>query len=312
VIAASAGGLGERPRRAASAIGDRRSAIGGQAGGRRRSAVAGRQSAGGVGDRRRFAGMHRRMGGWHRGQDGGCVTSTLTIEGWRVTGRARNRRDSMPSPLASTSASPHASTSAAPGRGRLEGWTLTLAAAAGIAAVSAAIVIAGAASAGALGAALRFTARTSFALFLLAFTASSLHRLWPGRFTRWQLRNRRYLGVGFAASHLIHAAAILALSALDPAAFVERAGAGSRIPGLVAYALLLAIAATSFDRTAAWLGRRAWTWLHRIGGWYLWLVFAQAFLRRAPHAPAYWLPAALAIAALALRVVAWRGRARRR
>lgn len=192
----------------------------------------------------------------------------------------------------------------------LEGWSLTLALAAAIGSLAAAIVLAGRGGPDAIGLAIQVTARTSFALFTAAFTASAAYRLWPGRFTRWQRRNRRYLGVAFAASHLVHAAAIIALAVLQPAAFHERAGSMTPVPGLVGYGLLLAMAATSFDRTAAWLGPRAWKVLHTVGAIYLWGAFVTSFLVRALRMPAYWVAVALAIAAMALRVVAWRqGRA---
>ena len=46
---------------------------------------------------------------------------------------------------------------------------------------------------------IRFTARTSLLFFCLAFSAAALARLWPNGWTRWLRRNRRYLGVTFAA-----------------------------------------------------------------------------------------------------------------
>ena len=55
---------------------------------------------------------------------------------------------------------------------------------------------------------IRFTARTSLVLFCLAFAGAALARMWPNAWTRWLRRNRRYLGVSFAASHAIHAVAI--------------------------------------------------------------------------------------------------------
>jgi sulfoxide reductase heme-binding subunit YedZ len=191
----------------------------------------------------------------------------------------------------------------------LEGWPLTLLATAIIASLAAAIVLAGGAGPEAIGRAIRLTARTSFALFLAAFTASAAHRLWRSRFTRWQLRNRRYLGVAFAGSHAVHAAAIATLAVLAPVAFHDHAADMARAPGLIAYGFLAAMTATSFDRTAAWLGRRAWRALHLVGSIYLWGAFVQAFFRRALHAPGYWLPVALAVAAIAVRIIAWhRGR----
>src|ERR1700746_1579897 len=64
---------------------------------------------------------------------------------------------------------------------------------------------------------IRFTARTSLLFFCLAFSAAALAWLWPNAFTRWQRRNRRYLGVTFAASHALHAVAIIAFAQIDPA-----------------------------------------------------------------------------------------------
>src|SRR5471032_761018 len=63
---------------------------------------------------------------------------------------------------------------------------------------------------------IRFTARTSLLLFCLAFGAGALARLWPNAWTRWQRRNRRQLGVSFAASHFIHAIAIVLFAAMSP------------------------------------------------------------------------------------------------
>src|SRR6202020_3114754 len=67
---------------------------------------------------------------------------------------------------------------------------------------------------------IRFTARTSLLLFCLAFSAAALARLWPNSWTKWQRRNRRYLGVSFATSHGIHAAAIICFAAMAPADYM--------------------------------------------------------------------------------------------
>jgi hypothetical protein len=56
---------------------------------------------------------------------------------------------------------------------------------------------------------LRATARISMALFCAAFSAGSLDQLLHRRPTRWMVRNRRHLGLGFAASQAIHLAAIV-------------------------------------------------------------------------------------------------------
>src|SRR5882762_10107973 len=98
---------------------------------------------------------------------------------------------------------------------------------------------------------IRFTARSSLLLFCLAFGAAALARLWPNAWTRWQRRNRRYLGLSFAASHAVHAVAIVAFAKMDPAAFAEATSAASYIFGGIGYAFIIAMSATSFDRTAA-------------------------------------------------------------
>src|SRR5271169_6501450 len=114
---------------------------------------------------------------------------------------------------------------------------------------------------------IRFTARTSLLFFCLAFSAAALGRLWPNAFTRWQRRNRRYLGVTFAASHALHAVAIVAFANMDPLGFAAATSLASYIFGGIGYAFIIAMTATSFDATSAALGPRAWRALHLVGGY---------------------------------------------
>src|SRR5689334_11188092 len=79
--------------------------------------------------------------------------------------------------------------------------------------------------------AIRFTARTSLFLFCLAFSAAALARLWPNAWTRWQRRNRRYLGVSFAASHGMHLIAIVCFALMDPAGYQAATSPASYIFG---------------------------------------------------------------------------------
>jgi DMSO/TMAO reductase YedYZ heme-binding membrane subunit len=151
---------------------------------------------------------------------------------------------------------------------------------------------------------LRATARTSLILFVAAFIASALRRLVRTPLTAWLLRNRRQLGVSFAISHAIHGAAIVAL--------VRMTGRGSdattAIAGGIGYLLLAAMAATSFDRTAAWLGPRAWSRLHRFGILYLWFIFAFTYVGSALRDPLAAASLLVLFAALGVRLVARRRR----
>ena len=151
---------------------------------------------------------------------------------------------------------------------------------------------------------IRFTARTSLLLFCLAFSAGALARLWPNAWTRWQRRNRRYLGVSFAASHGIHAVAIACFAAMDPAGFMAATSAASYVFGGIGYAFIIAMTATSFDRTAHAIGPRAWRILHLTGGYYLWFQFMVSFGKRIPDMPLYALFLIPLLAVMALRLIA--------
>jgi sulfoxide reductase heme-binding subunit YedZ len=154
----------------------------------------------------------------------------------------------------------------------------------------------------------RGTARTSVVLFALAFGASSLRSFWRTPATRWLLANRRYIGVSYAVSHVIHA---LALAALYPASEDFRSGlnAVTLVGGGLAYVFTLAMAFTSSDAAVAALGLSRWRLLHTIGGWYIWLIFTQSYLPRAIQMPAY-IPAAALLIALAAARLASRSRRR--
>lgn len=151
---------------------------------------------------------------------------------------------------------------------------------------------------------IRATARTSLILFALAFTASAMIELAPAAFTRWQRRNRRYLGVSFAVSHFIHLAAILALAVVDRASFWQITSITTIVLAGTAYLFIAAMAATSFDRAAAWMGPRRWRALHLVGGWYIWISFAVAVGRRVPDDSFYWPMAMLVLAIVVVRLVA--------
>ncbi len=158
---------------------------------------------------------------------------------------------------------------------------------------------------------IRFTARTSLLFFCLAFSAAALARLYPNAWTRWQRRNRRALGVTFAASHGLHAIAIGAFAAMDPAGFAAATNLGSYVFGGIGYAFIIAMTATSFDRTAAAIGPRAFRLLHLSGGYYLLIQFMIAFGKRIPEMPLYSLFLIPPLTVLALRMIAMVPRAER-
>jgi DMSO/TMAO reductase YedYZ heme-binding membrane subunit len=157
----------------------------------------------------------------------------------------------------------------------------------------------------------RATARTSLALFGVAFAASALRRLWRTPATAWLLRERRYLGLSFAFSHLLHALAIYALSLVLGDAF--ETNLVTIVFGGGAYVMIALMAATSSDRAVAKLGRRRWRLLHLVGGYWVWIIFANSYTARAVMAIARgseslaYVPVALFVwAIVGLRFAAWR------
>ena len=156
---------------------------------------------------------------------------------------------------------------------------------------------------------IRFTARTSLLFFSLAFSAAALARLWPNGWTRWQRRNRRYLGVTFAASHGIHAIVIVCFAVMDPAGFAAATSIVSYIFGGIGYVVIIAMTATSFDRTASAIGPRTWRMLHLSGGYYLLFQFMVSFGKRIPEMPLYALFLIPLVAVFALRMISMAARA---
>jgi hypothetical protein len=152
--------------------------------------------------------------------------------------------------------------------------------------------------------AVRYTARSSLVLFCLAFSARATLTLFPSMWSRWQFRNRRYLGLSFATSHALHAVAVVAFAVAAPAAFAGATSAASYVFGGIGYAFIALMAATSFDRTAAAIGARAWRTLHLTGCYYLLVQFMVSFGKRTPDMPLYGLFLVPLIAVFVLRMVA--------
>jgi hypothetical protein len=189
---------------------------------------------------------------------------------------------------------------------RLAGWPIVGWSAAIVAALCAAVLVLADGGEAGWRAAVRLSAKTSLLLFTAAFVASSARGLWRSESTRWLLANRRYVGVSFAASHAIHLGAIIALVWTAPDFQLNSA---TLIAGGLAYVFLAAMTATSFDRTAAWLGARRWHLLHKTGMYYCWFIFFISYLPRALTESLWYAPlVAVLLGALVLRWAARRAR----
>ncbi|WP_019508556.1 hypothetical protein [Pleurocapsa sp. PCC 7319] len=152
--------------------------------------------------------------------------------------------------------------------------------------------------------AIRFTARSSCILFLLAFCASSLRKFQSTPFTNWLLKNRRYLGLSMAISHGYHAIAIVGVAILTSENMVRDNYAAN-----LGYVFIILMTITSFERPAAILGRRNWVILHTVGMYYLWFSFIYAFSERLNESWLIYYPiVTVLILAISLRLISLKNR----
>ncbi len=121
----------------------------------------------------------------------------------------------------------------------------------------------------------RYTARASFALFLVTYSASSLLRLWPGEAAKALVRHRRQWGLGFALVHTVHLCAL----AWYNIAILNMPSAQALLGGGSAYALMFAMAATSNAASMRAMGVW-WKRLHTLGIHWLWFIFAFSYFSR--------------------------------
>lgn len=119
------------------------------------------------------------------------------------------------------------------------------------------------------------TAHAAFLFFWIAFTASSFQTLYPSTYSKWAMRNRRYVGLSFALIHFVHA--VLVLSNLS---FTE---ASRPIPvvmaGGTAYLFLGLMALTSNNWSIKTLGSKNWKRLHTVGSYYIFIIFIATGFR---------------------------------
>ena len=188
---------------------------------------------------------------------------------------------------------------------KLEGWALTYWTAVIVLSMSALILFFYGWNDASFHLAMRMTARISFLLFFLAFTASSLNRLWPTKSTQWLRRNRRYIGVSFAVSHTVHLALIVTIAFAIPEPFRSELRVAGLALGAIAYGFIITMALTSSNRAQTWLGRGKWQVLHRTGGYFILLVFTLTYVKHLLTNPAFYSPFIIAvIAILGLRIAA--------
>jgi DMSO/TMAO reductase YedYZ heme-binding membrane subunit len=143
---------------------------------------------------------------------------------------------------------------------------------------------------------LRWGARFALLIYLAVFVARPLRQLSNHPLGRSLARNRRFIGIGFAAVMTVHLAFLL-----------WYVGPTVNLPGFITYALIYLMLITSFDRPTAWLGPKRWRLLHKAGIYWLAIAYSVFMFDGLLETgeTVYAVFAALIVLALALRVAAF-------
>ncbi len=124
---------------------------------------------------------------------------------------------------------------------------------------------------------LRRTADFAFVLFVLSFGAASIHYFMRTNFSTWLMRNRRYIGIGFAIVFLTHGLLVGLMVLLYPEPFLSQVPSGIFYGGALSFSAAAIMGISSNDLSIRLLGRRVWSALHTTLGYYLCLSWALAY-----------------------------------
>ncbi len=106
----------------------------------------------------------------------------------------------------------------------------------------------------------------------LVFAASAIQVVFPGLFSRWLLRNRKYIGLCLAVAMGWQLFFILWLTGIHTDDYVNEVYVLSDVvEGVIGYALLTAMVLTSFEFGRSRLTSKQWKLLHRSGIYWLWV-----------------------------------------
>jgi len=148
--------------------------------------------------------------------------------------------------------------------------------------------------------AIRTTARISFVLFLCAFLGNALYRLLPATSTRWLKANKDGFILGFAGSHTVHLAFILALmSAVGREHLLNELGWIVVVAFVTGFLFIYALAAdVLFRHRTLWSSR-----FEALAHYYLMTLFVVGFTLSGITRPLFYAPFILvAVTAVGVRI----------
>ncbi len=192
----------------------------------------------------------------------------------------------------------------------LNGWPLFfLIAGVTFAAMVTAFLLIGADSPEAAISLIRLSVQFASPWVFLAFVARPMTQLFPGNLSKWLLRNRRYLGLSFAAGFGWQAVFIGVLLTLHNAYYWgELHNDVDLLLRMASYVFLFALTITSFFPVRRKMRPEHWRWLHLIGIWYFWAAIWASYAPMAMSSDAKTIDVVytvIGLVALVLRIAAY-------
>lgn len=118
----------------------------------------------------------------------------------------------------------------------------------------------------------QLSVRCAVPLLFVAFAASSTAALFPGTLSSWLLRNRKFIGLSFAAAMAWQALFIIWLVTVHRDYYVAEVYVlRDVIEGVLGYSFLIAMTLTSFRFGRKHLTPKQWKLLHTLGIYSLWI-----------------------------------------
>ena len=155
-----------------------------------------------------------------------------------------------------------------------------------------------------------YSVRIAVPFIYLVVAASSVHALFPGVFSRWWLRNRKYLGLCFAVAMAWQATFIYIISNFHRDYYYQDVYLlRDELEGSIGYIFLVAMVVTSFPLGRGLINRSQWKLLHTFGIYFLWAypfsVYWWTLYYYKNASPLDYVYYWAGFLAVALRIAAW-------
>ena len=159
-----------------------------------------------------------------------------------------------------------------------------------------------------------FSVRLAVPFIFLVVAASSMQILFPGSFSKWWLRNRKYIGMCFAVAMSWQGLFIFIMSYFFRDYYFENVYLfRDELEGSIGYIFLPAMVVTSFHFGRKHLSAKQWKLLHKSGIYFLWAYpFSTYWWSLCNGLSCYGSPVPLdyvyywgGFLAFALRIAAW-------